>query len=165
MTSSPGLIELSEPPEDLRDPFGSFPLSDPTIILGDTDVEASSPILPYSNAINPTTIHNAVPLTSDLLELPLSQADFSAATHRPIQPIRKRGLGPLPNQANKTLRFSQDTNKSLRDLILNARDLIVQAYTLTKARKEQSKLLDLLKVFREYTERGRIQAASSIIAS
>jgi hypothetical protein len=43
--------------------------------------------------------------------------------------------------------------------------LIVQAYTLTKAREEQSKLLDLLEVFREYTEKGRLQTASTIIAS
>ena len=165
MTSSPGLMELSDPPEALSDPFGSFPLTDPTIILGDTDIEASSPTLPHSNTINPTTIQNSVPVTSGLLEIPLSQADFSATPHRPIQPIRKRGIGPLSNQTNKTPRFSQETNKSPRDLILNARDLIVQAYTLTKAREEQSKLLDLLEVFREYTERGRIQAASSIIAS
>jgi hypothetical protein len=45
-------MELSEPLEALSDPFNSFPLLDPTIILGDTDIKASSPTLPYSNAIN-----------------------------------------------------------------------------------------------------------------
>jgi hypothetical protein len=44
-------MELSDPLEALGDPFGSSPLSDPTIILGDTEVEASSPNLPYSGGI------------------------------------------------------------------------------------------------------------------
>jgi hypothetical protein len=160
-------MELSDPPEVLSDPFGSFPLSDPTIILGDTEAEASSPTLPHANSVNTTATHNTAPLSSDFLEIPLSQANFSATSPRPIRPIRKRGPDFLPNvnQTNKTLRFSQETNKSPRDLILNARDLIVQAYTLTKSREEQSKLLDLLEIFREYTEKGRLQAASSIIAS
>ncbi|KIM94777.1 hypothetical protein OIDMADRAFT_34783 [Oidiodendron maius Zn] len=39
------------------------------------------------------------------------------------------------------------------------------AYTLEKSRDEQSKLLDLLEVLREFTENGRLQSASSIIAS
>jgi hypothetical protein len=160
-------MELSDPPEALSDPFGSFPLSDPTITLGDIEAEASSPTLPHANSVNPTATHNTAPLSSDFLEIPLSQANFSATSPRPIRPIRKRGPDFLPNenQTNKTLRFSQETNKSPRDLILNARDLIVQAYTLTKSREEQSKLLDLLEIFREYTEKGRLQAASSIIAS
>ena len=167
MTSSPGLMELSDPPEALSDPFGSFPLSDPTIILGDTEVEASSPTLPYTSTANLTATHNAVPVSSDLLEIPPFQADFSAASARPSRPIRKRGLDLLsnPNQTTKTLRFTHGTNKSPRDLILNARDSIVQAYTLTKSREEQSKLLDLLEIFREYTEKERLQAASLIIAS
>jgi hypothetical protein len=157
-------MELSDPPEAISDPFNSFPLSDPTIILGDIDIKASSPTLPYSNATN-AAINTTAPQSSDFLETPRPFADLSAASYRLTHLIRKRGLKPLPNlnQANKSVRFSQD--KSPRDLILNARDLIVQAYTLTKAREEQSKLLDLLEVFREYTEKGRLQTASTIIAS
>ncbi|PVH75551.1 hypothetical protein DL98DRAFT_427287, partial [Cadophora sp. DSE1049] len=52
---------------------------------------------------------------------------------------------------------------SLKDFILNARDLIIQAYTFTKAREEQSKLLDLLEIFKEYTKKGKLQSASLII--
>jgi len=55
MASSPGLAELSDPPEVLTDPFGSFPLSDPTIILRDTEVEASSPVLPYAPVATSST--------------------------------------------------------------------------------------------------------------
>jgi hypothetical protein len=74
MTSSPGLMQLSDPPEVLSDPFGSFPLSDPTIILGDTEAGASSPTLPHANSVNPTATHNTAPLSSDFLEIPLSEA-------------------------------------------------------------------------------------------
>ena len=65
-------MELSDPLEALNDPFGSFPLTDLMIILGDTDIEVSSPTLPYSNTINSTTIYNIVPLTSGFLEILLS---------------------------------------------------------------------------------------------
>ena len=127
MTSSPGLIELSDLLEALSDPFRSFPLTDPTIILRDIDIKVSSPTLPQSNTINLTTIYNTVPLTSDFLEIPLSQTDFSVTPYYSTGLIRKRGLSLLPNlnQISKTLRFTQEANKSLRDLILNARDLII----------------------------------------
>lgn len=49
--------------------------------------------------------------------------------------------------------------------ILKARDLIMEAYTLCESRDEQSKLLDLLEIFRDYTERGQLAKASHIIAS
>jgi hypothetical protein len=116
MASSPGVIELSEPPEALTDPFNSFPLSDPTIILGDIDIKASSPTLPYSNAIN-AAINTTAPQSSDFLEIPRPFENLSTASYRLTHLIRKRGLNPLPNlnQANKSVRFSQD--KSPRDLI------------------------------------------------
>ena len=41
-------------------------------------------------------------------------------------------------------------------LILQARDLIVKAYSTTQNRSIQARLLDLLEVFREYTEKGQI---------
>lgn len=52
-----------------------------------------------------------------------------------------------------------------RELIFQSRDLLVQAYTCTKSRDEQAKILDLLDVFREFTETGHIQKVSKIIAS
>jgi hypothetical protein len=166
MTNSAGQGESVDPPDASSDPFGSFPLSDPMIILGETDVEVSSPLFPHSNAANRTSTGAPFTLSSEHLEIP-STENFSATPDRLSRPPRKRGPGLFlfQDRTNKTPRFSQETNNSPRDLILNARDLIVQAYTITKARDEQSKLLDLLEVFREYTEKGRIQAASSIIAS
>jgi hypothetical protein len=75
---------------------------------------------------------------------------------------------------NKQLRRDPDTSStpldeehsiSARTKILQARDLIIQACTLTTVRDEQSRLLDLLEVFREFTERGQLSKASNIIAS
>jgi len=50
-------------------------------------------------------------------------------------------------------------------LILQARDLIVKAYSTTQNRSIQARLLDLLEVFREYTEKGQIQNVSTILAT
>jgi len=72
---------------------------------------------------------------------------FSAASASPTRPTRKRDLDPInPYRTNKTLRLTHGTNKSPRDLVLNARDSIVQTYNLSKSREEQSKLLDLLEI-------------------
>ncbi|KHJ30132.1 hypothetical protein EV44_g4311 [Erysiphe necator] len=58
-----------------------------------------------------------------------------------------------------------DQRHAARSTILQARDLLIQAYTLTPDRGEQAQILDLLEIFREYTERGILKKASSIIAS
>ena len=97
MTSSPGLIELSDPPEVLSDPFNSFPFSDLIIILRDIDVEVSSPTLLYTSTANTTAIHNTALPSSDFLEIPHPSVEFSTVTPRLIQLIRKRGLSPLPS--------------------------------------------------------------------
>lgn len=155
-------------PEAFSDPFGSFPLPDPTIILGDTDVEASSPTRPFTNhRTTPRTFPVVFPSSNATLDIPLLPLEFSANTHRPSRPNGKRGASPTleAGQSNKTPRISPNNSKTPRGLILEARDLIVQACTLEKSRDEQSKLLDLLEVFREFTEKGRLQSASSIIAS
>lgn len=56
-------------------------------------------------------------------------------------------------------------HKTSREAILDARDLIILASHLETDRAEQSKLLDLLQIFREYTEKGTVHYASSILAS
>jgi len=57
-------------------------------------------------------------------------------------------------------------NQSLaKEVISQARDLLVKALGLTKSFDEQSRLLDLIEVFREYTEKGRLYKASNIIAT
>jgi len=93
----------------------------------------------------------------------------------------KRGANSplLPNRTNgKTVRINpppaipysfqstfQSSSDSSEKLVLQARDLLVRAYSATQSQEKQTKLLDLFKVFREYTEHGRIRNTSSILAT
>jgi hypothetical protein len=43
-----------------------------------------------------------------------------------------------------------------QEAIYIARDMVLQASTLAETNQEQTKLLDLLQIFRNYTETGRI---------
>ncbi|APA05397.1 predicted protein [Sclerotinia sclerotiorum 1980 UF-70] len=70
---------------------------------------------------------------------------------------------PLSNQ-NKQPRIKNNPTTP-KEAILKARDLIVLASTLSQSCDEQSKLLDLLEIFREYTEKGKLTTASNIITS
>jgi hypothetical protein len=69
-----------------------------------------------------------------------------------------------PQPLNNT---TMNTQHSLaKTKILEARDLILEACSLTQSHTEKSCLLDLLEIFREYTEKGKLhQNASTIIAS
>ncbi|KAH8585311.1 hypothetical protein B0O99DRAFT_714823, partial [Bisporella sp. PMI_857] len=70
------------------------------------------------------------------------------------------------NNNAKQARFATLTTTQLaRELVLQARDLLIQASLATQLRDEQSKLLDLLEIFREYTEQGKLRTASTIITS
>jgi hypothetical protein len=52
-----------------------------------------------------------------------------------------------------------------KEALLQARDLILKASLLVKDRDEQSRILDLLGIFREYIEKGTILKTSAILAS
>lgn len=67
-----------------------------------------------------------------------------------------------PKRAHTDLFQKHQTS---REAILAARDLIVLASQLSLDRSEQSTLLDLLQIFREYTEKGKVNYASSILAT
>ena len=68
-----------------------------------------------------------------------------------------------PNQSTQD--YTQLTQTSTKEVIRQARDLIIKALSLTKSFEEQSRLLDLIKVFREYIEKGRLYKALNIIAT
>ena len=70
-------------------------------------------------------------------------------------------MNPSPEKEPRLTRPSHNTS---REAILKARDLLIEAYSLTKSRDEQAKLLDLLEIFREYIEKGTLNKAISIIA-
>ena len=61
--------------------------------------------------------------------------------------------------------YTQLTQSPTKEAIRQARDLIIKALSLTKSYKEQSRLLDLIEVFREYIEKGRLYKALNIIAT
>jgi hypothetical protein len=50
-------------------------------------------------------------------------------------------------------------------LILEARDLLVKAAGLTKEYDKQTRLLDLIEIFREYAEKKKVLKTSNIIVS
>jgi len=55
--------------------------------------------------------------------------------------------------------------KTSRDLILQARDYLIQAAAVEKAQEEKTRILDLIEVFREYTEKKKINSVSNILAN
>ena len=149
-----------------------FPSSPPSTQLLHDQMELGerpSPTLPVLNSSIPPLNPPVRALDPQTSSDPLFNSPFSldfADSHR--HPIRKR-KAPTPlhsdqQHIDKEPR-TQNTQSSAREAILQARDLLVQAYSLTSSRTEQSQLLDLLEVFREYTEKGRLQSASTIIAS
>jgi hypothetical protein len=56
-------------------------------------------------------------------------------------------------------------NKTPGILILEAKNLLVKATGLTKEYDKQTKLLDLIEIFREYTEKRKVLKTSNIIVS
>ncbi len=155
-----------------NDPPGSSPPTTDSQDLGELPNRAPSPTQSPLNLQNqPRTFNFGWELSSDPLGAQENSSSDSAAIHR-LQ-SRKRGpsLANPFNRPTKEPRTSTQQNSpanstnSAQDLILNARDLLVQAYSASKSRLEQAKLLDLLEIFREYTEKGVIQKTSSILAT
>jgi hypothetical protein len=174
MASSPDPFIDPDPPFEVT---SSPPLPSTVQSTADIDMEEeSSSFLPSISNL-PTRATALQQSTFDFSSDPLgeghfSPAGFSATTHRPSHILNRKRGPPAPGTdhlpIDKEPRLSAPTHSqasSAREAIFQARDLLVQAYTLTQSREEQAKLLDLLEVFREYTEKGRLQTASTIIAS
>lgn len=86
--------------------------------------------------------------TPSVLEIPIlpnkRAADFSPET-------TYRGRNPFQNSSSP-----KPIAKNSEQAIYWARDLILQASTMAESHIAQDKLLELLDVFRDYTEKGRI---------
>lgn len=161
-------MDLSSDP--LHSPPGSSPPNIESIDLGELPNSSPSPIPHLQPQAAAPTVAFGVDLSSDPLGgfTPFS-ADLAASgalRHLSRTPNRKR---PCTSHDDHVQHLEPhdpaQQPTTAREAILLARDLVVKAYSLTQSREEQAKLLDLLEVFREYTERGRIQAASSILAT
>lgn len=157
------------------DPFrGSEPPSEPP----DTPTPAPAiPYLPSSPLIDSdtelletpraTTATRATETPFNLSSDPLN-IDFQPQSRigNSTKNLRKRGPSSVIDNAriDKTPRPSTIPTSQAEYLILQARDLLLQAYSVTNSREQQTRLLDLVEVFREYTELGRIRHTSTILA-
>lgn len=67
---------------------------------------------------------------------------------------------PIPLLGTKFIKiakkYSGDESQVVNSKIEKARDLILEACSLTSSRKKQTSLLDVLEVFQHYTEKGKI---------
>ena len=165
-------MDLSSDP--FYDPLGSSPPPIEPMVTGEEARACPNPTPPTIPTIPTSRVGLGLSSSPDFtLDNPFSSGGLSASTHRPTQQPRKRGLqtrdyGPAPKEPRT--QDPQDDNPQdpsglTRSKILEARDLILQACSITKSRDEQSRLLDLLEIFREYTEKGRLTKSSNIIAS
>ena len=102
---------------------------------------------------------------------PMQTEKFSDTCHRPTPHLnRKRGVPTSldsPLSYAKLQRVANEPSLGLgyKELILKARELLIQASLATPSSDEQSKILDLLEIFREYTEKGKVASFSKIISS
>jgi hypothetical protein len=75
-------------------------------------------------------------------------------------------LPVIPINFNTTSELNQSQKKDqITEYIFQARDLLLKACSSCKAHDRQSRLLDLLEIFREYTEFGRVRHTSTLLAS
>jgi hypothetical protein len=133
----------------------------------------TSPPKPLTQPFNPSF----GPIEPQFISRPLKFAPvllkkFSDTTYRltPLQ-NRKRGVPASPldplSQAKLQRRANEPSqvSTSYSVLILEARELVIRASLVAPSKEEQTRILDLLEVFREYTEKGKIASISKIISS
>jgi hypothetical protein len=101
--------------------------------------------------------------------VPLQVKKFSNTTHRfTLNPNKKRRASTSSPSLRNRLQTPQNeetSSQSYKELILKARELVTEASLKAPTYEEKSQILDLLEVFRDYTERGRISNFSKIIGS
>lgn len=107
--------------------------------------------------------------SSDPLSSCAQISQFSAALSAIKILSRKRKTASITGDiwnsfSNKTQRTIKKS-AMVQEAILEARKLLIKAFLLAKAFKEQSKILDLLEIFREYTETEKVLSASHIVAT
>jgi hypothetical protein len=84
----------------------------------------------------------------------------------PYDPIRKRPLeGHVASEYHHGTKRTYFINKTPRTFILETKDLLIKAAGLTKEYDEQTRLLDLIEIFREYAEKRKVLKTSNIIIS
>jgi hypothetical protein len=97
-------------------------------------------------------------------DTPIPKQNLHAKT--PYDPTRKCSLEShvASEYYYKTKRI-YFIDKTPRTLILKTKDLLVKTTNLTKEYNKQTRLLDLIKIFREYAEKRKVLKTSNIIVS
>jgi hypothetical protein len=84
----------------------------------------------------------------------------------PYDPTRKRPLeGHIASEYYYRTKRIYFINKTPGTLILETRDLLVKTAGLTKKYDEQTRLLDLIEIFKEYAGKKKVLKTSNIIVS
>ncbi|RKF53668.1 hypothetical protein OnM2_103026 [Erysiphe neolycopersici] len=150
-----------------------------------SEVDLSNvPGIEYSRWNNMNALNNLKkPEVSKSINLTLDFSEFSSDSitaetfkiKKPKDPFlppegsRKRTLMATPineyshtkaNRLNGNAGTSNTANKDYstpKEALLGCRDLLMKAYSLTVSRKTKAELLDLLDIFRHYTDKGKIQ--------
>jgi hypothetical protein len=159
------MATFSSSPPPIPLPGSSEPVNRPNTV---PVVEIQVPNRPAPTITTPEFTFNPSTYPVSTAMLAPAPGNSAGGPHRPSFLNRKRTpTSPPPGQRiDKAPRgLAQDYEYTAKTAILEARDLIVLASTLAESRDEQSRLLDLLEVFREYTEKGLLYKASSIITS
>lgn len=113
------------------------------------------------------------PISSDELAAPFSQLNSaSAARQSRIPNGLKRGPCSSDTDTDKEHQnhgnqhqYQNQASNEAKLLIREARSLLLKAINITPSHDQQSRLLDLVEIFREYTEFGRIRHTSTLLAS
>src|SRR5882757_5286378 len=139
------------------------------------DLPTSTPIAQFAPGARYTFDLSTNPISSDELAAPFSQPN-SASTARLSHTQNGLKRGPSSNDIDNDIdkeyqnhqnhyQYQNQASNEAKLLIRQARDLIVKAIGVTTLHDQQSRLLDLVEIFREYTEFGRIRHTSTLLAS
>jgi len=164
---------LNDPPDpdldldlDLDDPMESDNLSDSDADLSDPmDSENTTPT--PTRATRQKDFSSPDPLSMDFTP---AKAPNKAAISR--KRVNSTTLAPQRTPQPPSSRFSflgasvKPMISSVKEGIQVARDALVQAANLASSNDEQTRLLDLIEILRDYTEHGRVRTEEkSILAS
>ena len=127
-----------------------------TTRLEDVDIESNTGIIdyvtqePYKGPLNRPFDGSSDPIAQH----DYSNAEFSFSTEPYYVLKRKVSLEQPPPPAKRISNTSAIS--TTKEAILEARDLIIKAAYIAKSYEEQSKILDLLEVFREFTKTRQV---------
>jgi hypothetical protein len=139
------------------------------------ELPATSPLARLSQRARFSFDLTANPISSDELAAPFPSTNSASAARASRT---QNGLKRSPSSSDidsdidkehqileNQRQFQNQASNEAKLLIREARSLLVKAIGITQSHDQQSRLLDLVEIFREYTEFGRIRHTSTLLAS